>query len=240
MSNALIRLDKFLADRTEFSRSQIKQKLKKNAVTVNGETISSAEYKINPKEDEICFEGNILNGGRYFYYMLNKPAGVVSATEDSREKTVISLLPADLRKDIFPVGRLDKDTEGLLLLTNDGALAHDLLSPRKHVDKAYFVSLEHPASEEDVARFKDGMDIGDDKLTLPAKLELLEDKDCLVTIREGRFHQIKRMFMACDNRVVYLKRLSMGSLVLDDSLELGEYRPLTEEEIKQLKKGRVG
>lgn len=235
MSKTIIRLDKFLADRTEFSRSQIKQKLKKNAVTINGEVVSSAEYKVNPDSDEVCFEGNVLSGSKYFYYMLNKPAGVVSATEDKYEKTVVSLLPANLRKDIFPVGRLDKDTEGLLLLTNDGALAHDLLSPKKHVDKTYFATLDHAADVEDVLRFKEGLDIGEDKLTLPAELELLDGNDCLVTIREGKFHQIKRMFKACGNEVVYLKRLSMGSLKLDNGLGLGEFRPLTEEEIEKLR-----
>ena len=235
MGNALIRLDKFLADRTEYSRSQIKQKLKKNAVTINGTVVTSAEYKVNPDSDEVCFEDHVLSGSKYFYYMLNKPAGVVSATEDKREQTVLSLLPANLRKDIFPVGRLDKDTEGLLLLTNDGALAHDLLSPKKHVDKTYFVSLDHPAGSEDVLRFKEGLDIGEEKLTLPAELELLDGNDCLVTIREGKFHQIKRMFKACDNEVVYLKRLSMGSRRLDDGLDLGEFRSLTEEEIEKLR-----
>lgn len=235
MSNKLIRLDKFLADRTEFSRSQIKQKLKNGVVTVNGELIYSAEYKVNIESDEVSFEGNVLNSSKYFYYMLNKPAGVVSATVDNNDKTVVSLLPENLRKDIFPVGRLDKDTEGLLLLTNDGALAHELLSPKKHVDKTYFVTLDHPADSEDVLRFKEGLDIGEDKLTLPAELELLDGNDCQVTIREGKFHQIKRMFKACGNEVVYLKRLSMGSLKLDESLALGEYRELNDEEINSLK-----
>lgn len=235
MNKALIRLDKFLADRTEFSRSQIKQKLKNGVVTVNGELVSSAEYKVNIETDEVSFEGNILNSSKYFYYMLNKPSGVVSATEDKHEQTVLSLLPANLRKDIFPVGRLDKDTEGLLLLTNDGALAHELLSPKKHVDKTYFVTLDHSASEEDIMRFKEGLDIGEEKLTLPAELVLSDGKNCLVTIREGKFHQIKRMFKACGNEVVYLKRLSMGTLCLDESLDSGKYRELSDEEINSLK-----
>lgn len=235
MSKALIRLDKFLADRTEYSRSQIKQKIKKGLVTVNGEIVTSADLKINTEDDRVCFEGTELTYSEFSYYMLNKPAGVVSATVDNNDKTVVSLLPANLRKDIFPVGRLDKDTEGLLLLTNDGALAHDLLSPKKHVDKTYFVTLDHPACEADIQRFDEGLDIGEEKLTLPAELKILDGNDCLVTIREGKFHQIKRMFKACDNKVVYLKRLSMGSLKLDDGLGLGEYRPLTEEELKSLK-----
>lgn len=235
MGNALIRLDKFLADRTEYSRSQIKQKLKNGSVTVNDEIVKSADIKINTETDKVCFEGELLTYKEFSYYMLNKPAGVVSATEDKREQTVLSFLPANLRKDIFPVGRLDKDTEGLLLLTNDGALAHELLSPKKHVDKTYFVTLDHPASEDDIGRFKEGLDIGEDKLTLPAELEILGENDCQVTIREGKFHQIKRMFKACGNEVVYLKRLSMGTLTLDENLELGEYRELSDEEINSLK-----
>lgn len=233
----LIRLDKFLADRTEFSRSQIKQKLRQGVVTINGQIVTSAESKVNSETDQVVFCGDILSGNKYFYYMLNKPKGVVSATEDRQDKTVVELLPVNLRKDIFPVGRLDKDTEGLLLLTNDGALAHDLLSPKKHVDKMYFVTLDHPANSEDVECFANGLDIGEDKLTLPAILNLSTGNDCFVTIREGKFHQIKRMFKACNNEVIYLKRLSMGNLKLDDDLPLGEYRELTDEEISKLKEG---
>lgn len=235
MSKALIRLDKFLADRTEFSRSQIKQKLKKELVTVNGRIITSPEYKIAPDIDQVCFDSKELSYSKFSYYMLNKPAGVVSATTDNHDQTVLSLLPVQLRKNLFPVGRLDKDTEGLLLLTDDGALAHELLSPKKHVDKTYFVTLEHPATERDVSSFLNGIDIGEAKLTLPAELQLLEGNDCLVTIREGKFHQIKRMFHACGNEVKYLKRLSMGTLTLDAELPIGNYRPLTEAEIYGLR-----
>ena len=169
--------------------------------------------------------------------MLNKPAGVVSATEDKREKTVVDLITEKRRKDLFPVGRLDKDTEGLLLITNDGALAHELLSPRKHVDKTYFVKVKEQVSTEHVKLLETGVDIGEEKLTLPGKISrmALERTSLCLTIREGKFHQIKRMFQAVDNEVLYLKRLSMGTLELDENLEPGAYRPLTQEEIKRLK-----
>lgn len=236
MSNILIRLDKFLADRTGFSRSQIKQKLKNGCVTVNGNITKTSDYKINPDADIVAFMGEELDCSDYFYYMLNKPAGVVSATEDSYDKTVVSLLPPNLRKNVFPVGRLDKDTEGLLLLTNDGVLAHELLSPKKHVDKEYFVRLALPVGDDYARIFNEGIDIGEKNITLPAVLKQLSQYECLVTIREGKFHQIKRMFKACGNEVVYLKRLAMGSLKLDENLALGEYRELTDEELGALKK----
>lgn len=169
--------------------------------------------------------------------MLNKPGGVVSATEDKREKTVLDLIQEKKRKDLFPVGRLDKDTEGLLLITNDGPLAHELLSPKKHVDKTYFVKAGKPLSDEDVRMLETGVDIGEEKQTLPGKVSRLspERTSFCLTIREGKFHQIKRMLQAVDNEVLYLKRLSMGSLVLDEGLDPGEYRPLTQEEIERLK-----
>ena len=169
--------------------------------------------------------------------MLHKPAGCVCATEDRKEKTVLSLVPEEYRKDLFPVGRLDKDTEGLLLLTNDGDLAHRLLAPKKHVDKTYYAKIEGQVTEQDVEAFREGIDIGDDKLTMPAVLEILHSSDISeiqVTIQEGRFHQIKRMFEAVGKKVLYLKRLTMGPLHLDPLLGPGEIRPLTEEEVKAL------
>lgn len=174
----------------------------------------------------------------FVYIMLHKPAGVVSATEDRRERTVLDLLGDGCKRDIFPAGRLDKDTEGLLLLTNDGELAHQLLSPRKHVDKTYYVQLQGTLTEEHCTLFTRGLDIGDEKLTLPAGLKILkagEKSEALVTIQEGRFHQVKRMFQAVGCEVTYLKRLSMGPLVLDETLERGSYRALTEQEVRQLK-----
>ena len=165
--------------------------------------------------------------------MLHKPAGVISASEDPKQKTVIDLLNERKRKDLFPVGRLDKDTEGLLLITNDGDLAHRLLHPKKHVDKTYLAKIRGEATQEMVEAFAQGLDIGDDKPTLPAKMEILsvgEESQVTITIREGRFHQIKRMVEAVGSEVLYLKRLSMGPLTLDEDLPLGQYRPLTEGE----------
>ena len=169
--------------------------------------------------------------------MLHKPAGVVTATEDKKEKTVMDLITVQQKKDLFPVGRLDKDTEGLLLVTNDGELAHRLLSPKKHVDKCYFTKVTGRIDEEDIHRFKEGVDIGDEKKTLPADLEILssgEISEAKVTIREGRYHQVKRMFEAIGCKVIYLKRLSMGNLNLDPALEKGAFRKLTEEETAAL------
>ncbi|MDU7709184.1 MAG: 16S rRNA pseudouridine(516) synthase, partial [Clostridium sp.] len=167
----------------------------------------------------------------------NKPAGVISATEDPRQRTVIDLITSRQRDDLFPVGRLDKDTEGLLLITNDGALAHRLLSPKKHVDKVYYARIQGVVTAADAEAFAVGLDIGDEKRTLPAKLDILESGEISkirVTIREGRFHQVKRMFQAVGKEVIYLKRLQMGSLKLDENLETGAYRELTKEELEAL------
>lgn len=243
-----VRLDKFLSDRTAFSRSEIKQKLRRGDVKVNGETIRRPEFKISPDDDDISFQGQQVNREVFRYYMLNKPAGVVSATKDSQHQTVLSLLPPELGHDLFPVGRLDKDSEGLLLLTNDGAMAHRLLSPKKHIPKTYYVELDQPVKEEDITAFSDGLSIGDDKLTMPAVLSVSEPcgsselndcqagvrYSCTVTITEGRFHQIKRMFAARGKKVLYLKRLCMGSLFLDEKLPAGKFRPLTATEIEQI------
>ena len=171
------------------------------------------------------------------YYMLNKPAGVVSAVTDTREKTVLDLLTGKKRKDLFPVGRLDKDTEGLLLITNDGELSHRLLSPSKHVDKTYFARIQGRATADDIRAFSEGIDIGDEKPALPAVLKILKTGDTSeveITIQEGRFHQVKRMFEAVGKKVIYLKRLSMGSVVLDETLPPGGYRELTKEELERL------
>jgi 16S rRNA pseudouridine516 synthase len=174
---------------------------------------------------------------QFEYYMLNKPAGVVSATIDARDKTVIDLIEEKNRKDLFPVGRLDKDTEGLLLITNDGELAHQLLSPKKHVDKVYYAKVEGHVTDEDVELFQRGVDIGEKEQTLPAKLVILQSgviSEVHLTIQEGKFHQVKRMFEAVNKKVIYLKRLSMGTLQLDETLLPGEYRRLTEEELQRL------
>lgn len=232
-----IRLDKYLADMGCGTRSEVKQALKKGAVSVNDVPVKRPEEKVDTEADRIVFQGKTVSYLKYEYFMLNKPAGVVSATEDRRDRTVIDLIGDKQRKDLFPVGRLDKDTEGLLLITNDGETAHRLLSPRKHVDKVYYARVKGNVTEEDVRLFAQGIDIGDEKPALPAELVILksgEVSEIELTVREGRFHQVKRMFAAAGKEVVYLKRLRMGTLVLDRNLKPGEYRKLTKEEMDRL------
>ena len=209
---------------------------------VNGEVVKKPELKINETTDHILCQGKKASYQKNIYLMLHKPAGVVSATEDNREKTVLDLVrPEDRKNGLFPVGRLDKDTEGLLLLTDDGELAHRLLSPKKHVDKTYYAKIDGQVTEEHVKQFREGLDIGDEKKTLPAVLTILLSgpvSEIEVTIHEGRFQQIKRMFEAVGCKVTDLNRLSMGSLVLDETLPPEEYRPLTEAELEGLTKQR--
>lgn len=238
---ALLRLDKYLADMGVGTRSQIKQMVRKGQISVNGEVVKKPETKVNTASDQITVLGKQIAYQKYRYVLLHKPAGVVSATEDKREKTVLDLLPKEMQKDMFPVGRLDKDTEGLLLLTNDGDLAHRLLSPKKHVDKTYYAKIDGKVSEQDIDAFAEGVDIGDEKMTMPAILEILKADDTseiLLTIQEGRFHQVKRMFEAVDKKVIYLKRVSMGPIHLEAELAKGTYRELTEEELEALQKCR--
>ena len=238
----MMRLDKYLCETGFGTRSQVKDLLKKGQVMVNGEVVKKPELKINETTDQILCQGKKASYQKNIYLMLHKPAGVVSATEDNREKTVLDLVsPEDRKNGLFPVGRLDKDTEGLLLLTDDGELAHRLLSPKKHVDKTYYAKIDGQVTEEHVKQFREGLDIGDEKKTLPAVLTILLSgpvSEIEVTIHEGRFHQIKRMFEAVGCKVTYLKRLSMGSLVLDETLLPEEYRPLTEAELEGLTKQR--
>lgn len=238
----MMRLDKYLCETGFGTRSQVKDLLKKGQVMVNGEVVKKPELKINETTDQILCQGKKASYQKNIYLMLHKPAGVVSATEDNREKTVLDLVrPEDRKNGLFPVGRLDKDTEGLLLLTDDGELAHQLLSPKKHVDKTYYAKIDGQVTEEHVEQFREGLDIGDEKKTLPAVLTILLSgpvSEIEVTIHEGRFHQIKRMFEAVGCKVTYLKRLSMGSLVLDETLPPEEYRPLTEAELEGLTKQR--
>lgn len=237
----MMRLDKYLADMGEGTRQEVKKYIRRGSVTVNGELVRSPERKVDER-DQVCLDGRKVSYAAEEYFMLNKPAGVVSATEDKRDRTVLDLIQYKKRKDLFPVGRLDKDTEGLLLTTNDGALSHRLLSPRHHVDKTYYVEVQGYVTEETRAAFQRGVNIGTEEeslVTMPARLEILEAGQSLsrvrLTIREGKFHQVKRMFLSQGMEVSYLKRESMGSLRLDDSLAPGEYRPLTEHEIKRLK-----
>ncbi len=229
-----IRLDKFLTEMGQGTRSQVKEMARKGRIAVNGQVVRQADVKINPEADNICLDGARVAYARTEYYMLNKPQGVVSATEDGRYRTVTELITGALRSDLFPVGRLDIDTEGLLLLTNDGALAHSLLSPQKHVDKVYFARIEGRLPEDACDRVMAGLVLEDGTKTLPALLEIMEPGQVRLTIREGKFHQVKRMFEAMGCRVTYLKRLSMGPLTLDPALAPGEYRPLTEREIRAL------
>ena len=233
----MMRLDKFLCEMGIGTRSEVKTCLKKGQVTVNGEIIKKPEVKIDENNDIICYLGQTLAYEAVQYFLLNKPAGCVTATRDNLSETVMSFLPENRRDDLFPVGRLDKDTEGLLLLTNDGQLAHELLSPKKHVDKTYFAVIDGEVKEEHKQLFLEGLDIGDDDPTMPAKLEILksgETSEIKLTIQEGRFHQVKRMFEAIGTKVTYLKRISMGPLSLGD-LQPGEVRVLTETELEQLK-----
>ncbi|HCL01110.1 MAG TPA: 16S rRNA pseudouridine(516) synthase [Lachnoclostridium phytofermentans] len=237
-SNSMLRLDKYLADLSVGTRTEVKQMIRKGRVMVNGNTETSPETKVDSNHDKISVDGRELSYVTLEYFMLNKPAGVVSASNDKKQTTVVDLIDEAKRKDLFPVGRLDKDTEGLLIITNDGDLAHQLLSPKKHVDKVYFARLREPLKKEDEEAFAAGLRIDEEFTALPATLERISEREACVTIREGKFHQIKRMFEAVDNEVVYLKRISMGSLSLDKSLSLGEYRELTEEEIETLRENR--
>lgn len=233
----MIRLDKYLADMGMGTRSELKKAIRNGRVSIDGVPAKKPEEKVDPDKQAVCFDGKEIRYQAMEYYMLHKPAGVVSATKDAKEKTVIDLIQGTKRKDLFPVGRLDKDTEGLLLITNDGDMAHRLLAPGKHVDKTYFARIEGLVTAEDVDAFAKGLDIGDDDLTMPAKLEIVlagEESEIRVTIQEGRYHQVKRMFEAVGKKVIYLKRLSMGSLKLDETLEKGAYRLLTDEELDKL------
>lgn len=267
--NRSMRLDKFLTEMGIGSRSQVKDMARKGRIQVNGITVKKTDEKIAPDRDLVTCDGIKVDYAEYEYYMLNKPQGVVSATEDSLHETVIDLI-GKKRKDLFPVGRLDIDTEGLLLITNDGELAHKLLSPKRHVDKRYFARVAGALPEDAKERLKEGITLLDGTRVMPAILEIagrgqgesaitrepansgvpqeyqpggrktLKERqepvtEAVLTIREGKFHQVKRMFEALGGRVIYLKRLSMGSLQLDESLKPGEYRPLLAEELKRLK-----
>jgi len=232
-----IRLDRFLAEMGKGSRSQIKAAAKKGRIQVNGIVEKKTERKIDPEMDQVVFDQLPVHYQEFEYIMLNKPPGVVSATSDSRHRTVLDLLAESGLKGMFPVGRLDIDTEGLLLLTNDGSLAHRLLAPKKHVDKQYYAELSGVLPADCGERIAAGLILRDHTHLLPARLEVLPEQNpvrVLLTIQEGKFHQVKRMFEVFDCQVTYLKRLSMGPLKLDDDLKPGEYRRLTETEKDEL------
>lgn len=229
------RLDKLLAGTGKWSRREVKALVRQGLVRVDGRLAASAEDKLDPAAAIITVAGETISLCRFTYVMLHKPAGVLTATEDRKQPTVLDLLPPELRRiGLAPVGRLDKDTEGLLLLTNDGELAHRLLSPKYHVDKRYLARVDGELSAADAEAFARGMTLGDGLECLPAGLEVLPDRVCVVTLREGKFHQVKRMLAASGAPVLYLKRLSMGPLTLDDSLAAGAYRLLRAEEISAL------
>jgi 16S rRNA pseudouridine516 synthase len=233
-----MRIDKMLANLGYGSRKEVKGLLKKGAVKINGEIVKDAKEHIDPNQNVVTINGQEVVYKEFIYLMMNKPGGVISATEDNRDETVIDLLEMeDQVYEPFPVGRLDKDTEGLLLITNDGQLSHRLLSPKKHVPKTYFAVIEGEVTKEDILAFRNGVTLDDGYESKPGELVILKSglmSDIELTITEGKFHQVKRMFQAVGKRVVYLKRISMGSLKLDETLELGEYRELTDEELEEL------
>ncbi|RHW40799.1 rRNA pseudouridine synthase [Neobacillus notoginsengisoli] len=233
-----MRIDKMLANLGFGSRKEVKKLLKDGAVKVNEKLVKDPKQHVDPEKDVVTLNGAVIEYKEFIYLMMNKPPGVLSATEDNRDETVIDLLELeDQVFEPFPVGRLDKDTEGLLLITNDGQLAHRLLSPKKHVPKTYFAVIEGEVTEKDAEAFKKGVTLDDGYHTKPGELNILKSglmSDIELTITEGKFHQVKRMFQADGKRVVYLKRLSMGPLALDETLELGEYRELTDDEIIML------
>ena len=250
----MLRLDKYLADVGIGTRSEVKKLLKQGLISVNNKLIKDSSIKVDPENDIVTFEGKKLIYQKYHYYMLNKPAGCVSATKDGLSQTVIDFLKNEPTRDLFPVGRLDKDTEGLLLITNDGILAHNLLSPKKHVNKTYIAFVDKSLNEKEILEFKSGLDIGDESPTLPAEIRLASEEEknehkkttieseklqfetaYIVIIKEGRYHQIKRMFEHFNSNVIFLKRLSMGNLSLDPQLQPSNYRNLSIEEITQLK-----
>ena len=235
-----MRLDKFLVACAVGSRTEVKNLLKAGRVTVNGKKEKLAKLQINEERDEIRFDGQVLEYEEFVYYMMNKPQGVISATEDPKHRTVLDWLDDYARaKEVFPVGRLDIDTHGLLLLTNNGQLAHALLSPKRHVDKTYLAQVEGIMIQEDVETFAKGIPLKDFTCQ-PARLEIVStdaeknQSQIRVTIAEGKFHQVKRMVVYCGKEVVDLQRLTMGTLVLDENLEQGKWRRLTKEELEVL------
>lgn len=233
-----LRLDKILSKSGFGSRKDVKKLILSGRVSVNGKSITNSSFKASP--EDIFVDGNKISYREFIYVLMNKPQGVISSTEKGRTKTVIDLLDDDLKSySPFPVGRLDIDTEGLLLITNDGPLAHNLLSPKKHVDKTYYAKINGVVTDEDIEKFKQGLDIGEDKPTLPATLNILksgETSEIEVTICEGKFHQVKRMFHAVGKEVVFLKRIKMGTLTLPPNLKTGDYIEISLHDIQNAQK----
>lgn len=235
-----MRIDKLLANSGFGSRKDVKKLLKSGAVLCNEKKITDAKAHVDPEQDQIMVHGELVEYRKFIYVMMNKPQGYISATEDDRLQTVLDLLePEDAYMKPFPVGRLDRDTEGLLVLTNDGQLAHDVLAPKKHVPKTYYAVIDGAVDEVDIERFKQGVTLDDGYVTKPGELTILKSgtqSEIELIITEGKFHQVKRMFEAVGKKVVYLKRIAMGVLLLDESLEPGEYREMTEEELVLMQK----
>ena len=231
----MIRLDKLLAHSGYGSRKEVKELIRKGQVSVNEVVIKDDDFKVDEVNDEVIVEGIIVDYQKYIYIMMNKPDGVLSATYDPKDPIVLDLIIDTPIRGLFPVGRLDKDSEGLLLITNDGKLAHELLSPKKHVDKVYYIEYDGELYEDVKERFKEGIILEDGYKCLPASIELLSENKAYVTISEGKFHQVKRMINMCNGEVTYLKRVKFGPLELDNSLKEGEYRFLSNLELDSLK-----
>lgn len=239
----ILRLDRMLSGQGIGTRREVKQLLSGGCVTVNGKKVTCAAMKVNTEKDVVCVNGEAVRYREHVYIMMNKPAGVISASDDPRQQTVIDLLPRNLRRPgLFPAGRLDRDTEGFLLITDDGAFAHNILSPKKHVEKEYFAVIDGALTDEEIKRFENGLVLDDGLVCLPARLRQLRIRtpegwaEVEVAIHEGKFHQVKRMFAALGRRVLYLKRTAIGGLRLDESLSLGQARELTDEEVALITK----
>lgn len=231
----MIRLDKFFTETATLTRSEAGKAIKAGLVIVDGKVIKKPDCKIDETKARVVYNGEHINYKKFVYIMLNKPEGVVSATEDTKQKTVLDLLPEKYKKmGLFPCGRLDKDTLGLILLTNDGTSAHNLLAPKKHVSKTYKYECAEFLSKQNKHKIEQGIELKDGFVTKPCKIEILNDKSGYITLTEGKYHEIKRMFGAISNKITYLERVSFGSLILDENLKRGEWRELTEEEINKL------
>lgn len=233
------RLDKIIASQGQYSRSEVKKLVRSGLVLLNGKAVKSSDIKCDAAADTIIVDGKKLEYKKYIYIMLNKPKGVISATEDPTQKTVIDLIPPELRRQgLFPAGRLDGDTTGFVLITDDGDFAHRILSPKNHIMKTYHATLPHPLSDEDIIKFKEGLTLGDGTKCLEARVRMLNDRENVaeVIICEGKYHQVKRMFASIGNKVLELRRVKMGELLLDPNLNEGECRELTPQELEQIER----
>ncbi len=227
-----MRIDKFFSEIGKFTRKECAEKLKKGLITVNGETVKKGDFKVDPHSDTVCYSGEPIIYKKYAYILVNKPTGVVSATEDGSDKTVVDLLPPEMKRlNLFPCGRLDKDTVGLVILTNDGASAHNALSPKRHVTKKYYFEVADEFSDEDITAIEGGITLADGYTTKPCEIERLNGKSGYITLTEGKYHEIKRLFGARKNKITFLERISFSKITLGD-LPRGEWRYLTEEEEK--------